>query len=447
MNRLAIGTSIIIIIAIALGIFSTSPSGEMRLESIQANTPDLAVISLEFIPTEPLVDEMIIFSVGVENKGTVPVDNLTITFGYGNGQKEEKFYETIISPGGEDIFLFNYSYSTGGTYIVKATVFNEDDGNHDNDFMETELNVTEPFIPPEYDLKVTDISWYPHNPNAGETVEFVIYVQNIGSVISIGANAEFSSGTGEPHTFFIPELEPQQSGYEEVSYTYEEGGSFDLIATIDIDDANNDNNILSEILEVTELDDNPPSVFVYHYPDIIFANTTVTITGNATDDVGVKSIELFIDNSSVGTCDFTEPPLEASCVYNSTFGEGNHSYHAIAKDTINQERISEIGYFFVVENEGTTTTTITTTHSPLGGIGTSTDITLTAEVESEIDIEKIDVYVDELLRATCIFPLTELLGKCSLTSVFESGEHEYYAVLTDENAQEIISSLGNFVVV
>jgi len=74
-------------------------------------------------------------------------------------------------------------------------------------------------------------------------------------------------------------------------------------------------------------DTSAPTVSVSHSPTSgILPTISITLTATATDNVGVSNIEIFVDNASKKTC--TSSP----CTYTGTFGVGNHTYYAVAKD-------------------------------------------------------------------------------------------------------------------
>jgi len=70
-----------------------------------------------------------------------------------------------------------------------------------------------------------------------------------------------------------------------------------------------------------------PTVYVAHSPTSgILSTLSVTLTATATDNVGISSIEIFVDGLSKKICS------ASPCTYIGTFGAGNHPYYALAKD-------------------------------------------------------------------------------------------------------------------
>jgi glucose/arabinose dehydrogenase len=79
-------------------------------------------------------------------------------------------------------------------------------------------------------------------------------------------------------------------------------------------------------------DTSPPAVSVSHSPPSPSSSQIVTITATATDNVGLSSIEIFVDGSSVGSCPASG--TSASCAKPAgPFASGSsHTYHATATD-------------------------------------------------------------------------------------------------------------------
>ena len=76
----------------------------------------------------------------------------------------------------------------------------------------------------------------------------------------------------------------------------------------------------------------PPTVSASHSPQNPTSSQTVSVTASATDNVGLSSIGVFVDGSSIGTC--AVAGTSASCTKTAgPFAQGtSHTYHATATD-------------------------------------------------------------------------------------------------------------------
>lgn len=85
-------------------------------------------------------------------------------------------------------------------------------------------------------------------------------------------------------------------------------------------------------------DTEAPNVTIAHTPPDPKINHTITIRGQAKDNFGVESLDVFVDGvKAIVSC---SPPAAGksprkvlTCIYTTSFAkEGNHAYYAIAKD-------------------------------------------------------------------------------------------------------------------
>jgi len=76
----------------------------------------------------------------------------------------------------------------------------------------------------------------------------------------------------------------------------------------------------------------PPTASVLHSPQNPSSSQVVTFSASATDNIGLGSIEIFVDGSSIGTC--TVSGLSASCAKSAgPYPSGSsHTYYATATD-------------------------------------------------------------------------------------------------------------------
>ncbi|MEK9148913.1 MAG: LamG-like jellyroll fold domain-containing protein, partial [Candidatus Desantisbacteria bacterium] len=69
-----------------------------------------------------------------------------------------------------------------------------------------------------------------------------------------------------------------------------------------------------------------PTVSVIHSPTLPVENQTVIFNATATDNIGVASVNIYVDDANVKTCN------NLPCTYSSLFPTGTHTYYATASD-------------------------------------------------------------------------------------------------------------------
>ncbi|HQW80456.1 MAG: CehA/McbA family metallohydrolase [Rhodanobacteraceae bacterium] len=120
---------------------------------------------------------------------------------------------------------------------------------------------------------------------------------------------------------------------------------------------------------------------------------TITLNATASDNVGVSSVEFFIDGASRGS-DTTAP---YSLAFNSTaLSNGSHSLTARASDAAGNSTTSTAASF-TVNNTTSDTTAPTVTATETGSSGT---ITLAATASDNVGVSKVEFYVDSVLKGT-----------------------------------------------
>jgi hypothetical protein len=120
---------------------------------------------------------------------------------------------------------------------------------------------------------------------------------------------------------------------------------------------------------------------------------TITLNATASDNVGVSSVEFFIDGVSRGT-DSTSP---YSLAFNSTtLSNGTHSLTVRATDAAGNATTSS-AVSFSVSNTTADTTPPTVSASESGTSGT---ITLNATASDNVGVSKVEFYIDNVLKGT-----------------------------------------------
>jgi hypothetical protein len=136
-------------------------------------------------------------------------------------------------------------------------------------------------------------------------------------------------------------------------------------------------------------DTTPPTVSA----SVSGTSGTITLNATASDNVGVSSVEFFIDGVSRGT-DSTSP---YSLAFNSTtLSNGTHSLTARATDAAGNATASS-AVSFSVSNTTADTTPPTVSASESGTSGT---ITLNATASDNVGVSKVEFYIDNVLKGT-----------------------------------------------
>jgi hypothetical protein len=121
---------------------------------------------------------------------------------------------------------------------------------------------------------------------------------------------------------------------------------------------------------------------------------TITLSANATDNVGVTKVEFYVDNALKST--LTATPYQ-STLDSTTLSNGTHSLVAKAYDAAGNIGTSSTVSFSVSNSTGGDTTPPTVSASESGSSGT---ITLSANATDNVGVTKVEFYVDNALKST-----------------------------------------------
>lgn len=428
-----------IIILIAVVFVAVYPAGQMKLEAVAKDRPDMSVVFLEYNPSEPETGDAITFTGEIKNNGEMPAENISIKIDFGNGNQDSTLVDALASGESSD-FSFTETYLLSGIYTATVTADSENDADPGNN--ERSVTFSTSSQNESFDVAINDITWLPTHPSIGEEILFTIHIQNIGNAASQAADAVFDSGAGV-HNFFVPELLPGQSGVEEAVFVYSVQGEYNAYAEVFADDINIYNNFRNETFTVSM--DAYPLTDASHSPqNNITTYTQVYVTATGSDDLGLLSIEIFVDSLLRKTCDVQG--TQGSCMYNSTHASGTHVYYSRVTDSVYHDTTSPARNFTVQGN--------VTDAAPVANISLepqqplqSQPITIKASASDNTDIKKIEIYIDDVLIATCRYPGTETYGECIYSAVFPSGAHQIYSEITDNMDTIVLSDVIEFSVV
>jgi hypothetical protein len=152
---------------------------------------------------------------------------------------------------------------------------------------------------------------------------------------------------------------------------------------------------------------------------------TITLTANASDSVGVASVQFDVDGSNLGAAD-TSTPYSAS-LNTTSLSNGKHTLTAVATDTSNNKTTST-AVSITVNNGNNTPPTVSIT-SPASGATVSGTITLTASASDSVGVASVLFEVDGsgLGAAETTAPYSTALN----TTTLSNGKHSLAAVATD----------------
>lgn len=162
----------------------------------------------------------------------------------------------------------------------------------------------------------------------------------------------------------------------------------------------------------------------------------ITLSANATDNVGVSKVEFYVDGALKGTA--TSTPYSMT-LNSTTLTNASHSLVAKAYDAANNVGTSS-AVSFTINNpvSDTTPPTVSANES-----GTSGNITLSATAIDNVGVSKVEFYVDGALKATSTSsPYSATLNSTSLSN----GTHSLVAKAYDAANNIGTSSAVSFTV-
>ena len=163
---------------------------------------------------------------------------------------------------------------------------------------------------------------------------------------------------------------------------------------------------------------------------------TITLSANATDNVGVIRVDFYVDNVLRGSK--TSTPYSIT-LNSTTLSNASHSYVAKAYDATNNVG-SSTAVNFTINNPVTDTTAPTVSVTAPGSSGT---ITLSASASDNVGVSLVEFYVDGTLKgSTNITPYTLALNSSTLSNA----SHTYNAKAYDAANNVGLSNTVNFTV-
>ncbi|MFC5742588.1 Ig-like domain-containing protein [Dyella tabacisoli] len=162
---------------------------------------------------------------------------------------------------------------------------------------------------------------------------------------------------------------------------------------------------------------------------------TITLSANATDNVGVTKVEFYVDNGLNAT--LTASPYQTT-LDSTTLSNGTHTLVAKAYDAAGNVGTSTTVNFSIANSTGGDTTPPTVSAAESGSSGT---ITLSANATDNVGVTKVEFYVDNGLTGT----LTATPYQMALDSTtLANGTHNLIAKAYDAAGNVGTSSTVNF---
>ncbi len=161
---------------------------------------------------------------------------------------------------------------------------------------------------------------------------------------------------------------------------------------------------------------------------------TITLSANASDNVGVTKVEFYVDGALKATS--SAAPYSAS-LNSTTLANGSHSLTAKAYDAAGNVGNSA-SVPFSVSNGSTDTTAPTVTASESGSSGT---ITLSATASDNVGVSKVEFYVDGVLKGS---DTTSPYSMTLASSTLSNGSHSLVAKAYDAAGNVGSSSTVSF---
>lgn len=242
-------------------------------------------------------------------------------------------------------------YSTAGTHTYSARV--TDSINQVANSNTVSFTVTQP---QQFDFSIS-LSKSSASINQGQTTSATVNANLVSgttqsvsfscSGLPAGASCSFSSNSCSPTCASTLTIFSGTASLGTYPITISaSGGSISKSSTLTLD-----------ITQTPIPIDNSPTSAVSHSPFTPTVGETVSFTATGTDDIGLSSIEIFVDSASVGSC--ATSAKSATCTKTATYSAaGTHSYYAKSTDTKVQTTQSSTSSFTVQSTLQTTQTPV-----------------------------------------------------------------------------------------
>lgn len=183
--------------------------------------------------------------------------------------------------------------------------------------------------------------------------------------------------------------------------------------------------------------DTPPSIIISNLTNGTTVSGLITITATASDDVGISKVEFYIDNQLKATD--TQPPY-TYIWYTTSTANGFHTVKVVAYDTLLQTATAQVDVY-VNNVSGDQPPQITITN-PTNNQTVSGTVNVTVSVYDDIGIQKVEYYIDDVLKYTAT---TSPYNWIWYTTTTSNTNHILKAVVYDTSEQTSYHQINVFV--
>jgi len=147
------------------------------------------------------------------------------------------------------------------------------------------------------------------------------------------------------------------------------------------------------------VDSTPPTVAINSPANGATVSGTVTVSGSASDNLGVERVEFYRDGNVLLGTDTSAP---YACTWDTTTAAiGSHALFAMAYDRAGNEAASAPQTVSISEAVDTTPPTVAITGPTSGGdVSAKSSVTITAAASDDDAVAKVEFYVDGVLKST-----------------------------------------------
>jgi|GEM_PF-1913312 len=264
--------------------------------------PDLVVSTLDHSPASPTITDTITITAIVENTGDLPSTTSTLEIDVAGEATPPTYEIPILDPLETHQVQRQITLAAPGSYQVTATADLYDDNAEKNETNNTDTDTIQVTAP---DLQVTTLSHSPLNPLITDTITITAIVENTGDSVAGASTLEIDvAGEATPATYAIGSLDPAETFQVQRQITLSIPGSYQVIATADLDDdvteSNENNNTNTDNIQVTAPDLRINTLgFVPVDPTNVDTITITSIVENIGNAAATTStLEIDLDNEA-----------------------------------------------------------------------------------------------------------------------------------------------------
>ena len=206
------------------------------------------------------------------------------------------------------------------------------------------------------------------------------------------------------------------------------------------------------VFTVSNQSDNTSPIISVSAPSSVDTGQLITITADATDNLEVSTIAIFVDGIEADNC--TVNAGSGSCQYSTSYGNaGTHTYYAETVDTSGnyaRDPLSGTKNFTVIQTGDTTKPSVFVSAPVTVNIGQT--IKITTDATDDVAVSTIRIYADgtEQPGITCSGIGTATASCYKELSFGVAGAHNYNAFAVDSSfnsARDPVSDYKNFTVI